>query len=293
MANEIDLITKHLPLLDEEYKYASLTSVLDAPASFILPTSEANVVKIPKITLQGLGTYSRNTGYASGDADLEWETHTFSNDRGRKFTVDKMDDQETANIAFGMLAGEFMRMKVAPEFDAYRLAKYAANAITNSNAATAALAAGADVLAALRVASNAMDEAEVPEEGRILFITPTLDGMISDLDTTKSREVMSRFSRKIRVPQTRFYTAITQYDGTTPSQEDGGYIKNGDTGKNQNFLVVHPSSVLQITKHTVTKVISPEMNQTSDAWMYFFRAYHDAFVYENKVKGLYCHYAAS
>lgn len=293
MANSIDLITKYLPQLDEVYKLTSLTSRFDAAPEAVQATSEANVIKIAKMVLQGLGLYSRNTGYVAGDNTLTWETHTFSQDRGRKFNIDSMDDAETANIAFGMLAGEFIRTRVVPEFDAYRLAKYLAAAITASNAASANLTTGAGVIAALRVASNAQDENEVPEEGRVLYITPTLDGLIQDLDTTASREVLSRFSAKVRVPQTRFYTAITQYDGSTAGQEDGGFIKNASTGKNANFLVVHPSAVLQVTKHTVTKIIAPETNQTSDGWMYFFRAYHDAFVLDNKAKGLYAHYATT
>ena len=77
------------------------------------------------------------------------------------------------------------------------------------------LSAGADVVAALRAAVTKMDEDEVPYDDRHLFITPTLHGMIQDLDTTKSREVLSRFASITDVPQTRFYTAIDQYDGTS------------------------------------------------------------------------------
>lgn len=54
-----------------------------------------------------------------------------------------------------------------------------------------------------------MDEDEVSTENRILFITPTLKGMIDDLDTTKSKKVLERFATIIEVPQTRMYTAVT------------------------------------------------------------------------------------
>ena len=293
MANSIATITKYLPKIDEEYKYASKTSVLDATAAKAQDTDDASSFKYAKISLQGLGDYSRNTGYVSGDATLTWETKTYSQDRGRKFTIDNVDNMESANLAFGMLAGEFQRTKVAPEFDAYRLAVYAADAVSNSHAATADLSAGADVLAALRTASTAMDNAEVPMEGRLLFITPALDGAIKDLATTVSREVLQKFSQTIIVPPTRFYTALTQYDGSTPGQEAGGYIKNASTGKSINFLVIDPGAVIQKVKHTVTKIITPEENQTSDAYMYFFRAYHDAFVLENKQAGIYCHYSTT
>ena len=56
------------------------------------------------------------------------------------------------------------------------------------------------MLPALRVAVTKMDEDEVPTENRHLFITPTLDGMIADLDTTKSRAILERFATKTLVP---------------------------------------------------------------------------------------------
>ena len=77
-----------------------------------------------------------------------------------------------------------------------------------SKATAADLPDGASVLAALRVAITKMDDDEVPTENRHLFITPTLDGMIADLDTTKSRAILERFATKTLVPQTRFLSLI-------------------------------------------------------------------------------------
>lgn len=294
MANSIALVTKYVGELDSVYQYASKTAVLDTPASMLRATDQANAVKFMKLSLQGPGDYSRNTGYASGDATVTWETHTLSQDRGRSFTIDAMDNDETMGLTFGAVAGEYVRVYDVKDTDAYRFATYATNAIDNSHAATASLTTGAGIVAALRVASEAMDNAEVPMEGRILFWTTTLDGLVADLATTASREVLAKFSQRIIVPQSRFYTAITQYDGTTDGEEAGGYIKNEATGKNINFLVAHPSCIaLQAIKHNVTKVIRPEDNQTSDGWKVFFRKYHDAFVYENRQAGLYCHYSTT
>ena len=50
--------------------------------------------------------------------------------------------------------------------------------------------------------------------------------------------------------------------------------------------------LLQYPKHTVNKIVSPEENQTSDGWMFFYRAYGLADVYENKVSGIYLHHTA-
>ena len=116
---------------------------------------------------------------------------------------------------------------------------------------------------------------------------------MEDLDTTKSRAVLDRFAQTIRVPQTRFYTKITQYDGTTSGQTAGGYIKDATDGKNINFMIIHKPAVIQYEKHVAPKIITPELNQSGDAWKYGYRNVGIADVYENKVAGIYLHKAAS
>ena len=56
--------------------------------------------------------------------------------------------------------------------------------------------------------------------------------------------------------------------------------------------MIHKPAVLQYTKHTVNKVITPELNQDDDKWLFFYRSYGLADVYENKVAGIYLHHKA-
>ena len=254
--------------------------------------ANANELIIPKLSMQGLGDYSRNGGYVSGDVTLTNETVKCNFDRGRMFTVDYLDNLETAGIAFGRLAGEFIRTKVVPELDAFRFATYAGITGISKIAAGATLADGAAVVTALRAGTNKMDEDEVPTEDRHLFITPTLHGMIQDMDTTKSREILARFADVTLVPQTRFYTAITQYDGSTSGETAGGYIKDATNGLDINFMIIHKSAVIQFEKHVAPKIITPELNQTGDAYKFGYRNVGIADVYENKVAGIYLHYKA-
>ena len=286
MANNIQLAKIYTNLLDEVYQQNALTAVLESDASLARAGANANEIVIPKISMDGLADYSRNSGYVNGDVNLTWETVKFNYERGRAFTVDDMDNEETQNLAFGRLAGEFIRTKVIPELDAFRFATYAAT--TGAGTATGTLATGADVIAALRVATSAMDEAEVPIENRYLFITPTLYGLIQDMDNTKSREVLSRFVEVIQVPQTRFYSAIELLDGKTGGEEKGGY-KKADGGVELNFEIIHKPAVLQFTKHAVPKIIPPMQNQDADAWKYGYRNYGLCDTYENKAAGIYVH----
>lgn len=284
MANKITTAGKFIPLLDEVYRTVSLTAKLDGPEELVRQGANANELIIPMIEMQGLGDYDRNSGYVAGDVTMTNETVKCNFDRGRMFTVDNMDDADSAGIAFGRLAGEFIRTKVAPELDAFRFASYASKEGVTQKAED--LADGAAVLAALRVATNAMDEAEVPMEDRHLFITPTLDGMIADLDITKSREILSRFASKTLVPQTRFYTAIEQKDGHTGGQEAGGYAKDSD-GKELNFMVIHKPALIQFEKHVAPKIVTPDQNQEADAYKYGYRNVGVADVYKNKLAGVY------
>ena len=288
MANAIELFKKYIDLLDEVYKVASVTSVLDGDNALVQMGANANEIIIPKISMDGLADYSRANGYVNGDVTLTNETVTFNYDRGRSFTVDAMDNEESAGLAFGRLASEFIRTKVAPEIDAFRFAQYAGTeGITKATAAT--FSTGTDVLEALIAAQNSLDEGEVNLEGRVLFITPTLYNLVANVDTTKSKAVLDSFSQIVKVPQTRFYTAIDLLDGKSDGETAGHFIKDAGAGKDINFMVVEKSAALQYQKHTVNKIITPEANQTSDGWKFFYRAYGLTDVYENKVGGIYLH----
>ncbi|MEN6482589.1 MAG: hypothetical protein ABFD29_10510 [Anaerolineaceae bacterium] len=286
MANAIALFKKYIDALDEVYKLESTTSDLESNAALTRAGAVANEILIPKYQLQGLADYDRNNGYVRGSIVLDYETVKYNFDRGRSFLVDAMDNEETAGIAFGSLAAEFLRTQVIPEMDAFRYASYAAKAGTIATPAT--IADGAALLTALLDATKILDEAEVPATERYLKITPTLLNAVMALDTTKSREVLNTFVKVTKVPQVRFYTAIDQLDGVTEGEEAGGFIKNA-AGKDINFMIIHKPALLQFTKHTVTKVTRPEDNKDADAWQFNYRSYGLADVYVSKVKGIYLH----
>lgn len=285
MANSITKFKAYIDKLDTVYQQASATSILDADADTVRMGAKAGEFLIPKMSMDGLADYSRSSGYVKGDVTITYETKSCNYDRGRKFSVDAMDNEETAGIAFGKLASEFIRTKVVPEMDAFRFAKYA-SATGILSAAEATPTAGTAVLTALQIAVNAQDEAEINVDGKILYITPTLLTLAKNVDTTKSKAILDRFEKIITVPQTRFYTAIDMKDGTSSNETAGGYA--GATGGYKiNFMIINRDVVIQFGKHTVNKVVSPEENQTDDGYMFFYRAYSIAETYENKVKGIY------
>lgn len=290
MANTIILAKSYTNLLDEVYRSASVTADLVSDSHMMRAGANANEILYPQIKVTGLGDYDRNSGYTSGAVDVAWKTATFNYDRGTKISVDSMDDQETFHIAFGHASATLQREKVAPEADAFTFATLA-GVEGISKAAAATYGDAGEFLTALLVAKNKMDEDEVPEEGRILYATPTLVNSLMALDTTKSKEVFHSFATVKKVPQTRFYTAIDLLDGKTAGEEVGHY-KKAENGKEINFLIVHKPAVIKFDKHVVGNVIDPASNPDADSYIVKYRKYGIVDVYKNKVAGIYLSHKA-
>lgn len=283
MANTIALRKSYSTLLDEVYKLDSLTAVLDGPNELVREGANANEILIPKMTMSGLADYNKQTGYVAGDVTLEYETKKCDYDRGRMFTVDAIDNIESAGIAFGRLSGEFLRTQVVPELDAWRIAKYAQNA---GNKVAANIADAKAGIAAIRVGKTAIQNAEAKPETCYLFISMSLKGSIEDLDTTASKKVLEGWAAVIPVPDSRFFDKVT-----LTASGAGGYTTTG--GKALNFLIVDKNAVIQNQKHTVSKIITPDQNQDADAWKFGYRTVGIAEAKDNKKSAIYAHTVAA
>lgn len=324
--NNIELSTVYLPILDEVYKEAAKTAVLEGDESTVKKGNNGEI-KIAKLEMDGLGDFSRNSGYTKGSTSLTWETIRYDKERSQDLRIDRLDNEESIAEPFAKLAGEFIRTKVAPETDAARIAKIAGTSGITS--VTGTITTGAQAVTALRYCANVMDELEVPRESRILFIVPTIKSLIDDLDTTKSKAVMDRFNQIIEVPQTRMYTAVDLNDGTSSygyARAAGEYVKTTDTavdssktyytksgdtytavvspstaniatyyefvGKGYpiNFLCVEKSAAVCALEQYI-KYFSPDQDQEGDSHVFKYRNNNlYAHCYDNKLAGIFCSY---
>ena len=294
MANSIALATKFLPIFDGVYKRESLTSRLDA-ANESVQFIGADTVKIFKTDMDGFGDYSRENGFPQGSVTSGWGTYQLTKDRGVSLFVDAMDNEETLGMAFGTLTGEFVRTKEVPEVDAYRFAKLAST--VGIDGANADITVGTtDCPGLIDAAQASMGDNEVPREGNLLYVSEKFYAGIKSKITrylanegTVNREVeMFNNMEVIRVPQSRFNTAITLNDGS----DNFGYSVTAG-GYKINFMIVHPSAVISVVKHRMPRIFAPEINQRKDAWQFDVRLYHDIFVMDNKLKGIYVHRAST
>lgn len=92
----------------------------------------------------------------------------------------------------------------------------------------------------------------------------------------------SRFIRLL--PASRFFDKIT-----LTKTGAGGFATTG--GKAIDFLIVDKNAAIQYQKHTVSKIITPEQNQTADAWKFGYRTVGIAEAKDNKKVAIYVHKA--
>lgn len=330
MANSIAYTKNYTAVLDEVYKRAACSTCLNSPRRMARAGRNAKEIMVPKIEVSGLGDYTRNVGYKTGSITYEFETKTFNYDRGIKLLADVMDVEEAGVLDCFVAAGsELQRTQVAPEADAFTFAEIAGHDGVTPAVEDFTDADAEDVLAALRAATNAMDEAEVTTGSRILFITPTLKGTLDDFslaNPNRSKAVLTRFSRVVEVPQTRFYTHIEllsgeedqfgyaraegAYELTSDADVVSGktyYTKSGEqyspvsspqksglstyyelvgAGAPINFMVVERSAVIKFDKHVASRVFSPDELENLDSYMMKYRKYGIVELLDNKLDGV-------
>lgn len=294
--NSIALAESFIPFVDEVYKADSKSAILDTANQFVRFTG-ANTVNIYNLNPVGMANYDRDAGFVPGDVTGTWQPYVLETDRGRSYQVDVLDNDETLGLTMGYLLSTVERQHIIPEVDAFRFAQYASGADSN-NIVTETLSAGAATVASIDNASAALDDDEVPYEGRILFVSPStyklLKGGITRMIMNGERNVdyaveMYNDMQVIRVPQGRFQTAITLNAPTTSSGAGGFAPATGASAI--NYMIVHPSAVLQVMKHYAARVFSPEQNIEADAWRVQPRFAHGAWVLNHKKNGIYVSHA--
>ncbi len=297
MANNIQTITKYLhEQLDELFVKESVTGILEVarPGGYKLDFINAKIVNIPDMQLDALSDYSRANGFAAGDIDITFTPHTLTMDRGRQFSIDAMDDEESAGLVVLNAMKTFERTQVIPEVDAYRLSTIASKATTAGTKAETITAN--QVIARFADIEKYFEDNEVPTDRVIYFISTEVSRLIKiNIELSKLVDVTEFESGDITlkvntfngnpiivVPPKRFKTAYTFSDGFTPTAD----------AKDINILAVYDAASIPVKKHNPVRAFSPEVVQDKDAWKFNFRIYHDIFVPKNKAVGVYLSHKA-
>lgn len=254
----------------------------------------AQTIKLPVITLSGYKDHNRQgTGFNAGTLANSWEPKKLEHDRDIEFAVDPMDVDET-NLALSIanITNQFEEQQAIPEKDSYRFSKlyaqataYAANGAAIDHTALDAT----NILSWFDTAMANMDDAGVPEEGRVLYLTAAARKLLKNaqgITRTLSVGAAGVIDRTVHsiddvtlrtVPSARFKTLYTFTDGCVPAT----------TAKQMNTILVHPSCVVSRDKYSYIQVFTPgHDSRTADKYLYQNRYFTDTFLLQQKAPGI-------
>jgi len=271
----INLVTKFQPKVDEQFSTESKKSLL---TNQDFDWTGAHSIKVYKVTTSAMNDYGR-TGPASGnwsrygaigDLSATTEEMTLKKDRSFIFNIDKLDEDETAQqVAAASALARQDREVVIPEVDTYVYGVMCANA---GNKPTAVALTATNIYEKILDASQALDDAQAPEAGRVLVVTPASYTLMKKCkDIVMETDVGSEL---------RLKGVIGMLDGMAVQK-----IPANRLPKDFGFMVAHPCATVAPTKLEDYNI---HVNTVySSGAVVTGRICYDAFVLDNKAKAIY------
>ena len=287
MGNNVNYAILFENQLAQKYTRELLTGVLTTPnVNFF----GGNTVKVPFLSLRGYKNHSRDGGFNRQAVANQNMTKVLSHDRDVEFFVDTMDVDETNQVlAATNLTNVFETEHAIPETDAYRLSKIYQDFEELGGEIDTRELNSENILEIFDEYMQKMDEEEVPAEGRVLFVTPAVNKILSQsAELSRIMNVLdekSKIKRTVRmldevsiivVPTSRMKTAYDFSDGFMPAAGAGQI----------NMMLVSPSSIIAVNKHSYIKLWPPGSHTQGDGYLYQNRQYGDLFVIDTRVGGI-------
>ena len=270
----IDLVTQFLPYVDEIFTTESKKSLL---TNNDLDWTGAHTVKVYKVSTAGMNDYDRaGTGsnasrYGKVEGlDATTEEFTLKKDRSFTFAIDKLDTDETKQTLDAATAlARQLREVVVPEVDTYTYGIMAAGA---GHKPEAIELTKDNIYTEIIKANNELDNAEVPETGRNLVVTPDVYLLMKQCkDITMETDIGNDM---------RLKGVISNLDGLNVIK-----VPKNRVPQDFGFMIAHPVATVAPTKLEDYKIhVDPPGISGS---LVEGRICYDAFVLENKADAIY------
>lgn len=287
----VNVAENYLQALQQKYAEGLMFNELFSTANNAnIKWVNAKTIQIPRISTGGFVDVDRDVvGSFTRRADNDWETKTIEHDREFRTLVDPMDIDET-NLALTIanITRVFNDEHKIPEMDKYAASKLYSEFTAFGGTEDNTVLDVNNVLITFDKMMEDMDESEVPQSGRILYVTPRVNTLLKqaekiqrsmDVNANKGavyRSVHSLEDVTIKmVPSSRMKTAYNFTDGAVADL----------AAKQINMILVHPLSVITPQKYEFVSLDQPSA-ATGGKFLYYERKYFDIFAIENKVPGI-------
>ena len=285
--------------LDKQMLVGATSGWMETNASNV-KYNGGDTVRMPEISTTGLAKYDRDTGFNQGSVTLAYKDYQLTQDRGRTFHLDAMDIDESNFVASaGNVMGEFQRLQVIPEVDAYRYSRIVALAKGASHETATFTPTKDNILDALDADITKIQDIVGDGEPLVIVMSTPVRTILNGAKNIQRFLDVAQFKSGAIDTQVRTYNEIpilpvpsarmkTEYvfnDGKTSGQENGGF--KADTGaKSINWIVMARRAPIAISKTDKTRIFEPAVNQRADAWKLDYRKFHDLWIPANKLAGV-------
>ena len=249
---------------------------------------DAQTIKIPTIQLSGYKDHAKDGSKNRGTVGNTYQAFFLTHDRDIEFFVDEMDVDETNQVlSAANITAVFNEEQAIPELDAYRYSKLYAEFVAAGGTVDNTVLTEANILDIFDKMMEDMDEAGVPQSGRILKVTPPVytmlknaEGLQRTLNVTGGAKGINRNVRSLdevtidTVPSDRMKTAYNFTTGFTPAA----------TADQINMILCHPSAILAPVK--VADIYLWNKGETPESaygYLYQNRMYTDLFIIKAKI----------
>lgn len=260
------------------------------PNNSLVRWVNAKTVQIPNIKTGGFVDVDRDhVGGFTRRVDNSFKAYTLEHDREFSTLVDPMDIDET-NMALTIsnITQVFNTEHKIPEMDKYMASKLVTEYKEKGGSVDETALTVDNVLQVFDKFMENMDEAEVPSEGRILYVTPAINTLLKNAkDIQRSMDVRGTGTSVNRsvynlddvtitpVPSSRMKTLYDFTDGAVADP----------TAQDINMIMIHPSAIFAPQRYEFVSLDAPSA-KTGGKYLYYERKYWDVFVIEQKVKGI-------
>ena len=290
MPNALNYAQAYQAALAQAYPYVLHFAALRSTANDTrYKWTGANTIQIPTLTTTGRVEGSRDTiGFAKRNYDNGWEPKTLSNHRKWSTLVHPMDIDETNQVAsIQNITKVFNEEQKFPEMDAYLVSKiYADTIAVKADAADTTAVEVGSVLSLFDKYMTAMDEANVPVDGRMLYVTSSVNTMlkqakeiqryIANGDEAIKRAVRSLDEVKIESVPSKLMKTVYDFSA--------GWVPAGNA-KQINMMLIHPSAVITPEKYAFVQLDAPSAG-SEGKYVYFEESYDDVFILNKRVDAI-------
>ncbi len=265
----------HLKVLDERYHLKSKTDLI-VNKGIRLDFNGKNSVTIYNVDVVAENDYVRSGTNRFGalvELGTGTQTFTLSQDKAFTFTIDRGNYEDSQMVTEVAKAVKRQQDEVStPATDIYRLGVLSAYAIANTQGVIGGTAVAYNTIYQLILAQQAaMSEAKVPEDGRVLFITPTNYNLLKrDHEFIKDCDTSAKDLKK---------GIVGEVDGLTIVKLPSSYFV-----AKFEFLIVKDDLLVSPMKFNSVRTLDDV--QGIDGWVAEGRRYYDAFVPTQKAVGL-------